>query len=458
MKCLNLVILIVIFYQINGYKIDCPGSSSTCTIKNVRNTSDLYELLTNKTALPTKQTKRLKFENSSLDFLSPEIFIAFPDLLTLSAVGLQIQYIDENQFKSAYQLKELSLSNNKLEIFNTDFLSESKNLQTLDVSKNGISILDFDALLENNKKLNKLNLSNNKMTNAVISENIVEYDASHNLLEHYEVAKNSKLIYLDLSGNRLRSDAKGNFKHLKSIKHLNVSDMMLEPLEIGLFVEMERLESLILRNTGITKIEYGTFSNLKSLVILDLSYNKLSDLDVNMLLVFSNLKSLYLSGNQIVTINSFDIMKSVLPNLEEISIEQNNWNCLFLSQFHYFLKLKDVKIVKLENPKKDSTNVMLIECNQEIPSSTEELKATSLEIEDSSTTETSIQESNQSHAIFFNKCKKDSSFYNVVISVSTTLLVVCILLKLKKYIKFNCCQTYKIVDEKDLRSPPTEMV
>lgn len=458
MKCSSLVILVLIFNQVNGYILDCLQGVLTCIIKDARNVTELDRL----TGDPWKEN-HLKFENSSLDVLHPNMFTSFPGLLILDASGLQLKTIDKEQFNSASQLERLILSNNSLTMFNTSFLSRLNKLHSLDVSNNKIKNFDFEALKKNNINLKNLNVSHNIMTNIVISENLLKLVASNNSLEHIIVPMNSKLKHLDLSGNILLSNVKKNMKHLQSIEHLNVRDVLLEPLEIDLFVEMEKLQTLILRNTGITKIEYGTFSNLQDLLILDLSYNKITDLDVHMLLVLRNLTSLYISGNKIVTFNLFQSAKPLIVNLKEISIEQNNWECLHLAKFYSTLVKNKIEVVKLQHPKKDSTNVMFIECSRHQESTlitsttekTETTETTTLKIEDFTTTETSNQENNQ---LISQDNNDDSAFYKVLSSIAITLLLVCILLKLKKYIKFHYCQSYKMADEKELREPSTEMV
>ena len=431
--------------------MDCPKGSSTCTIKDARNAKEFDGMSAHKL-----NENHLKFENSSLDSLHPSFFTTFSDLVTLDASSLQLKTIGNEQFNAAYQLENLNLSNNSLTMFNTSLLSKSKNLKKLDVSNNQIEDLDIEALKENNNNLKELNVSHNKMTNIVISESIYTLVASNNLLEQFKVSMNSKLTYLDVSGNSLLTDVKENFKHLQLIEYLNVGDVLLEPLEIDLFVEMEDLHSLMLRNTGITKIEYGTFSNLQDLRFLDLSYNQITDLDVNMLLVLRNLNSLYISGNKIMTFNLFQNGKPMMLNLKEVSIEQNNWECSSLAKLYYLLKVKNIEIMKLEYPKKDSTNVMFIECYQESTMITSTVETT-LIVEDFTTTEASKQESIQLKPEI-KTSNDDSAFYKVLSGVAITLVVVGILLKMKKYIKFSYCQSYKMVDEKDLRESSTEMI
>lgn len=454
MKCFYLIILILIFNQINGHQIYCGSKSSlSCTVEDVNNSSQLNQLMHETLKFNTIANK-LNFENSSLDFLPLKIFTIFTYLTTLDASGLQLQSIGEQQFKSAHQLENLSLSNNNLTMFNTSLLSESKDLKTFDISINGIEFLDFKVLQENNINLNEFNISHNKMTHVVISENIVTFDASNNLLEHFEISMESQLKYLNLSANKLSNEDKKYLNNLRLIEHLNIGDMMLEPLEIDLFVEMENLRSLILRNTGISKIEFGTFSNLKDLQVLDLSDNKITELDVNMLTVLNNLKSLSINGNQIVTINLFKKESQIiLPNLKELNLEGNNWECSFLAQLYQSLTSNRVEVVKLIHPKKNSTNVMFIECHHQQVITTTTTTTTEVHEEPSTIPEepTTYPESNQFKTHIIEYRYVDSSFYKILASISLTLLVVAILLKLKKYVKFNYCQSHKLVDEKELR-------
>ncbi|CAO1416527.1 unnamed protein product [Diamesa serratosioi] len=469
------------FNRSNGYKIKCPSKSEKCTIKDITNTTEFYAGLASETL--SEHTEHLNFENSQLNFLKHEIFIAFPDLRSLNASALQLESINDEDFKSAYKLEKLDLSNNNLTSINTTMLSPLQKLKILNVSQNGIDEFDFKTLKENNKNLKELNVSYNKLTNVTISEKFVKFDASHNLLEHLEVHMKSKLEYLDLSGNRLTSGVKKSFIYLKSIEYLDISDMMLEPLEIDLFVDMEKLQSLMLRNTGITKIDYGTFSNLKDLLTLDLSYNQITDLDLNMLLPLNKLSSLDISGNKIVTLNIIQDTNSVLSSLKQIGIEQNNWDCVFLTNFYTILNGNDIKVMTLKDLKKNSTNVNFIGCNHEITTTSTTTLATSTTTttpattsatttttstspEDQSTidyskiiTTTSISEIKElQRAIELAIHPDESSFYKVLAGIAITLLVVAILLKLKKYLKFNYFQSYRFAKESEQKlNSPLEM-
>lgn len=444
--CVNLIVLILIINQTNGYNIDCLKNTQTCIIKDIKDSLELQELLINKTTKALK-ISQLSFENCTPEFLHRSILSTFPDLLTLNVSGSQLKSFGGTEINSAHQLESFDLSNNKLTDFNTKLLFKLPNLTTLDVSRNEIEDFDFQALKENNNDLEELNLSRNKLKSVIISENIVKFDASNNLLEHLEIDTNSKLKELDLSGNKLSRNVISNFEHLKSIEHLNIGDIMLEPLKIDMFVHMEHLEFLELRNTGITKIQYGTFSNLGVLEELDISYNKITYLDLNMLRVLRSLTTLHISGNNLVTIDSFENFKKVLPRLAVIGIEQNNWDCLFLSTFHSFLNTQGIKVHKLQYPIKDSTNVMFIQCYQQ------ELTTKMSLITDDLDSEMNKQRSQIIQNYYYN----DSSFYKVIASIAITLVVVCILLKLKKYLKFNFFQTYKFDKKNERQSLSIEM-
>lgn len=76
---------------------------------------------------------------------------------------------------------------------------------------------------------------------------------------------------------------------------------------------------------------------------LDISYNNLKYFDLEILSYQNNLQSLYLDGNQLSELN-YENLKEYFPNLSEIGLSHNNWNCIFLKSMVTHLHRKSIEI------------------------------------------------------------------------------------------------------------------
>ena len=96
------------------------------------------------------------------------------------------------------------------------------------------------------------------------------------------LANGSKLTYLDISGNRIRSLDNSAFKKLRQSETLILSGNMLQSLGPDLFTDCTNLHSLHLSGNNVSKISTLSFRGLEH---LDLSNNNIQVLNP---LVFQN--------------------------------------------------------------------------------------------------------------------------------------------------------------------------
>jgi len=99
------------------------------------------------------------------------------------------------------------------------------------------------------------------------------------------LVNSSKLTYLDISGNRIRSLDNSVFRKQGQLETLILSGNMLQSLGPDLFTDCTNLRSLYLSGNNVSEISTWSFRGLELLEHLDLSNNNIQDLDP---LVFQN--------------------------------------------------------------------------------------------------------------------------------------------------------------------------
>ena len=95
----------------------------------------------------------------------------------------------------------------------------------------------------------------------------------------------SKLTYLDISGNRIRSLDNSVFRKLGQLETLILSGNMLQSLGPDLFTDCTNLRSLNLSGNNVSEISTSSFRGLEHVEHLDLSNNNIEELNP---LVFQN--------------------------------------------------------------------------------------------------------------------------------------------------------------------------
>ena len=99
------------------------------------------------------------------------------------------------------------------------------------------------------------------------------------------LANGSKLTYLDISGNRIRSLDNSAFKKLRQSETLILSGNMLQSLGPDLCTDCTNLRRLYLSGNNVSEIDIWSFHGLEQMEHLDLSNNNIQELNP---LVFQN--------------------------------------------------------------------------------------------------------------------------------------------------------------------------
>lgn len=155
----------------------------------------------------------------------------------------------------------------------------------------------------------------------------------------------SEIYHFDLSENKEISHSFPTLKTMSEMQFLNLSHSFVGVLEMDAFMEMKDLKYLFLKNCGIEIIPFEIFANNKHLWTLDLSDNSLETVDLHMFTGLDRLRILDLSGNKLSRLEGFERIREIMPELSEIGIEGNRFECHDLSVIMRTFKQIGVNVV-----------------------------------------------------------------------------------------------------------------
>ncbi|OHS97228.1 hypothetical protein TRFO_36579 [Tritrichomonas foetus] len=230
-------------------------------------------------------------------------------------------------------IKNLQVSNNKIEKIEEEHLQKCKSLSILDLSSNQISKIENLFYLHH---LVSLNLSNNQIS---VIENL-EGDVN---LKHLILANNKistifirsplpKLVLLDVGGNKLRGLT--GIKSFPSLSTIHVENNMLKSLNgLQQLLNLRRISAasnqisnfqpfplpllshVELQNNQITSL--SSFSFFQSLVLLDLSGNPIDDSGLGINVQFPELKEFRANGSNI---SDPSFISTIAPSVVIVSL------------------------------------------------------------------------------------------------------------------------------------------
>ena len=177
-------------------------------------------------------------------------------------------------------LNRLDLSQNQIEILDSDKLKQSSSLENLDLSENSITGINN---IEVPESMDKLVLKNNYLTLSTMSKfnfvRLKSLDISHNnlngTLSKTNFQSSNTLRMLDMSFNQLVNLTDECFINFPRLQRLNLESNRIELIEKRAFQGLQRLRRLDLSSNSIVELPRDVFNGLKGLEHLDLSSNHL---------------------------------------------------------------------------------------------------------------------------------------------------------------------------------------
>jgi Leucine rich repeat len=387
-------------------KLDCVNDNTDCRLYDVRTNTDneIYFPRKFNRNLAQKSTKieikRSKFRKFPINF-----FDGMPNVIFLIARDCGLETLNSSLFglNSSYSLigiETLDLAYNLVETLEAYTFRQTKNLIHLDMSHNLLFHIDAHAF-HGLSRLDYLNLSHNQLTNLdqlvfTPIQSLTQLDLGTNHLQtlnldilHDNVelkdlilAKNklsmlkitlinNVIRHIDLSGNQLVDiSALGKIKAMHTLELADNKNVNLISKDFSAMAGLNRLDLDGVDLQRRINNNYQFLKPLRQLLLLQIGRNNLTSLSQ---LSHSIISRLDVDGNEISELDIY-ALKLRLPELAEININNNPWNCQALTKV--LEQLERLKIVLSFRgdvnpvPPAGRTNVKGIVCDKKVPSPT----------------------------------------------------------------------------------------
>lgn len=235
-------------------------------------------------SLPNLQ--ELFLNHNNLHSIAPGAFIGLDSLLRLHINNNRLSTVDPRWFKALPRLEVLMLGGNPVEVLPERGFSTLKSLRSLVLGGMGLRSLAEKAL-EGLESLESLSFYENLLTK-------VPTQALRTV---------PGLKFLDLNKNRIKLIKTGDFQDMIHLKELGLNNM----------------EALV-------SIERAALDNLPELTKLEITNNpRLSYIHPEAFLQLSRLESLMLNSNSLIALHQHTMLS--LPSLQEVSLHSNPLRC-----------------------------------------------------------------------------------------------------------------------------------
>ncbi|CAF0873150.1 unnamed protein product [Brachionus calyciflorus] len=287
-----------------------------------------------------KELKILEFLFEFQESLNPKWFNKFEWVERLTIIGSKIKVLNNQNFSSLKNLKELYFNNIFPELIYQDAFEGLINLEVLSIDSSNFCFL-YKINLSSCKTLRKVILKRNfsvAFNDQILSETLTELILLENTLvslneKTFNNLKNLQILVIKckkrIEDSQRTFINKNTFKDLFNLKVLNLEHCNFSSSENSIyFNDLTNLEYLSLNFNTINDFDLSNLNNLVNLEYLDLGNNSKS-IDLNQV-ELPRLKFLQLNNNPLPKLSNFSNLKGVyfssIRNLEENYF--NFMNCL----------------------------------------------------------------------------------------------------------------------------------
>ncbi|KAF3836254.1 hypothetical protein F7725_028812 [Dissostichus mawsoni] len=129
---------------------------------------------------------------------------------------------------------------------------------------------------------------------------------------------------LDLSRNKISKLQMSNFKNLSVLMHLDIQRNSISQIDTGAFRNLISLKTLNLNHNTLVQLGDDLFEGLNNLTELRMNNNGIKAVSSTSLRSLTSLTLLEISRNKLHHITAFNSVIQNLPNLQMLSVEDNN--------------------------------------------------------------------------------------------------------------------------------------
>ncbi|XP_044764972.1 insulin-like growth factor-binding protein complex acid labile subunit [Coccinella septempunctata] len=274
--------------------------------------------------------EEIYLNNNELTGILPKLFYFNPQL---SILDLSHNLLSTFTLEGTMKLEILSLSNNRIEVFDASSSKNLRNLKSLDLSYNKLTKINQETF-RNMPALEILNLGYNRLT--VLDNNSFSYNAN---LEKLILDGNNfktlpifegrtdifrRIYNFSCKKCGLVSLSSFTFGSMPGLLQISLSDNNLEMLDPKAFALVSGLEILDLSGNKLSKLGGNIFSDNKELVEINLSGNKLKILNPEDFVNLKKLRKLDVSNAELISLWNDNRGEYVLSELEQLTISNNS--------------------------------------------------------------------------------------------------------------------------------------
>ncbi|XP_073953099.1 uncharacterized protein [Choristoneura fumiferana] len=245
------------------------------------------------------------------------------DLTNLRTIFLNnnlLQVISRTLFNGMSVLSKIILSHNRIYTLNKEIFYGVGDLRYLDLSYN--KDLAFDvSFVEKAENLEKLYISGTKSDvsfEKIAEIPVTEVQIAHSYIRNVtqlNLKRFHRLETLVLSNNAVSKLEIGALSNLRALKNFDLSFNNLSSIQPGAFMNNTYLLYLNISHNNLIEINYGIFHGLIYLKTLDLSYNNIKSLHNGRLYDVENLERLIADYNKIDSISPYEFSGTSLATL-----------------------------------------------------------------------------------------------------------------------------------------------
>ncbi|XP_037295326.1 chaoptin-like [Manduca sexta] len=239
-------------------------------------------------------------------------------LRTLFLDGNRLTIIGKDTLRGFINLIKISFSNNNLLNVDDDAFTDQKDLRSLDLSYNPHLNLNVSAV-RTNYNLNNLYLKGITCAlNLTYASNIPIFtiDISYAKLKATQTLNLQQLTHLDslvLNNNNIVKLNVTSFANLKTLRKLDVSYNKIKFIQPGTFLDNTLLHTLNISHNALTTLGYGIFRRLTYLHTLDMSFNEIDSLQNERFYEVSSLSVLIADHNRGTSLSTLSIGENPIP-------------------------------------------------------------------------------------------------------------------------------------------------
>lgn len=296
--------------------------------------------------------------NNQITFIPEDLFFENTYMDAVYLDNNQLEFIKPEVFYHLRHIRDLNLANNRLTSFDPQTFQHSYGPEVLILARNQLK--EFN--LCNKTITKKLDLDSNRLTSLVVNgTNILT--AVNNSIAWVNVANGQNVNTLLLRQNNLT-----DITNITLLTHLTELDLSFNPVgtpNISTFQNLQHLTILSLKATGIRKLTFGMFAKLTMLDNLDLSYNNLTELNLDIFVpANANIRSFFVDANNLTEIQGKYTFAKAFPQLVELGISRNRFNCSYLHWLLIKPQLNDYTLLNIEHDDSDreTTHIRDVTC------------------------------------------------------------------------------------------------